>query len=563
MASTYSDNNGLEKPGDGEQSGTWGQTVNTNTDLLDEALEGQVIVTLPAIGTTGAPNSFAIADGSTAPARHRYVTFADSGDLGGTAYAQLTPNNAEKLYFVRNSLSASRSLVLFQGTYNAGRAVTVSAGEVLLIGFDGAGATGAGTRIAQLPLNTGTIVSQDSNSISITGGTITGVTFGSASVSITGGTISGTNITGLTSDLPIADGGTGASTAANARANLGVSIGSDVQGWDTNLDQLAGLTPTDSNFVVGNGSAWIAEGAATARTSLGLGTIATQSTASVAITGGTITGITDLTVADGGTGASTASAARTNLGAYGSGDNVSFGTNASFSENLLHTGDTDTRMRFGINTVFLQTTAQELRLNDSGMRLGGANAVVTTILDQDTMSSNSATALATQQSIKAYSDSRDWTFSTTVVPAGGETNFEFTGVPDEVNELVMVGSVTLTGTNSLVTQLRTTSGNESTGYTGGGNVYHANQTTGSLQNAGLYVLNNYALSGGTFRFTVRWVRYSGLSWQGTASHQKTDLLGGSSNAYKTMPSRVGGMRLLRNASDTFVAGGHIAMGWRF
>jgi hypothetical protein len=55
--------------------------------------------------------------------------------------------------------------------------------------------------------------------------------------------------------------------------------------------------------------------AATARTNLGLGTIATQAASAVAITGGTIAGITDLAVADGGTGASTAAAALTNLGA--------------------------------------------------------------------------------------------------------------------------------------------------------------------------------------------------------------------------------------------------------
>ena len=54
--------------------------------------------------------------------------------------------------------------------------------------------------------------------------------------------------------------------------------------------------------------------AASARTNLGLGTIATQAANSVAITGGSVTGITDITVADGGTGASTAAAARTNLG---------------------------------------------------------------------------------------------------------------------------------------------------------------------------------------------------------------------------------------------------------
>ena len=59
---------------------------------------------------------------------------------------------------------------------------------------------------------------------------------------------------------------------------------------------------------------------ANARTNLGLGSIATQNANAVAITGGSITGITDLAVADGGTGASSASVARTNLGAVGLSD---------------------------------------------------------------------------------------------------------------------------------------------------------------------------------------------------------------------------------------------------
>lgn len=51
------------------------------------------------------------------------------------------------------------------------------------------------------------------------------------------------------------------------------------------------------------------------RTTLGLGDMSTQSASGVAITGGTITGITDLAVADGGTGSGTAAGARSNLSA--------------------------------------------------------------------------------------------------------------------------------------------------------------------------------------------------------------------------------------------------------
>ena len=142
--------------------------------------------------------------------------------------------------------------------------------------------------------------------ITASGGVSGSVT--SSNVSITGGSISGIT------DLAVADGGTGASTASAARTNLGLAIGSDVQAYDAELQALSGLTPTDNNIIVGNGSTFVTESGATARTSLGLGSIATQASDSVSITGGSVTGITDITVADGGTGASNASGARTNLG---------------------------------------------------------------------------------------------------------------------------------------------------------------------------------------------------------------------------------------------------------
>jgi len=104
-------------------------------------------------------------------------------------------------------------------------------------------------------------------------------------------------------------------TLQNGGSNVVVDsdINSTVQAYDAGLGEIAALAVTDGNFIVGNGTAWVAESGATARTSLGLGSIATQASDSVSITGGSITGITDITVADGGTGASTEAGARSNL----------------------------------------------------------------------------------------------------------------------------------------------------------------------------------------------------------------------------------------------------------
>ena len=109
----------------------------------------------------------------------------------------------------------------------------------------------------------------------------------------------------MSGDATIAD--TGAITLTDSdstRTNLGLAIGTDVQAYDAQLADIAGLTPTDGNFIVGDGSNFVLESGATARTSLGLGTIATQDANNVTISGGSISGVTTFTT---GTLGSTAS----------------------------------------------------------------------------------------------------------------------------------------------------------------------------------------------------------------------------------------------------------------
>lgn len=113
----------------------------------------------------------------------------------------------------------------------------------------------------------------------------------------------------------VATGGTGASTAQGARDNLGVTIGSDVQAHDSNLDGVAAATAADGQFLVGNGTTFVGESGATAQTSLGISAFAQtilddEDAATMRATLGVNAGVT-LTAGDGLTGGGTLDQNRT------------------------------------------------------------------------------------------------------------------------------------------------------------------------------------------------------------------------------------------------------------
>lgn len=73
-----------------------------------------------------------------------------------------------------------------------------------------------------------------------------------------------------TGDMLAANNLSDVSSVATSRTNLGLAIGTNVQAWDQQLQDIAALAVTDGNFIVGNGTTFVAESGATARTSLGL-----------------------------------------------------------------------------------------------------------------------------------------------------------------------------------------------------------------------------------------------------------------------------------------------------
>ena len=232
MPSTYTTNLGIEKIATGEQSGTWGDTTNTNFDLIDNAVNGIVSITLASAGTSGSPNDLPIEEGTTSDGRNKFIEFIDGADLGATAYVQLTPNDAEKIVHLRNSLSGGRSIIVFQGTYNASNDFEIVNGADVVLKFDGAG---AGAVVSDVNLNL-TVTGATIGTADIDGGAIDGTTIGGSSAAV--GTFTTANATTVdTTNLEV----------TNLKAKDGTAAGSIADSSGVVTIASAVLTTADIN----------------------------------------------------------------------------------------------------------------------------------------------------------------------------------------------------------------------------------------------------------------------------------------------------------------------------
>ena len=256
MASTYSVNLRLELQATGENRTTWGSKANNLFNMLEDAVAGYVSVAMGDSNTT-----LSTANGTVDEARNMMVNLTGTH----TAIRTVTIPAVSKAYIIRNATTGGYAITVSNGT----NTVNVANGAWAFIWTDGtevysspalnasyalvtdvddlSGVTNASG--ARTNLGLGSIATQSASAVSITGGSITGIT-----------------------DLAVADGGTGASSASAARTSLGLAIGSDVQAYDAQLADIAAMTPSDSNFIVGDGSNFVLESGSTVRTSLGLGT---------------------------------------------------------------------------------------------------------------------------------------------------------------------------------------------------------------------------------------------------------------------------------------------------
>ena len=180
MASTYSDLK-IELIATGEQSGSWGTTTNTNLGTaVQEAITGRA----EANFASDADLTLGYTDTNGAQV-FRNLILNVTGTISATR--NLIVPTIDKLYVVENNTTGSQDIVV---KTSAGTGITVPNGSTAVVYADSTNVVSGFDHIDSL-------------------------TLGNA--------------------LPVASGGTGATTASGARTNLDLVPGTDVLAYDANL----------------------------------------------------------------------------------------------------------------------------------------------------------------------------------------------------------------------------------------------------------------------------------------------------------------------------------------
>jgi hypothetical protein len=215
MPSTYTNNGGIELPANGEQSATWGNTVNDNMSIIDRLTNGVGTITL-----SGTTHTLTTSDGTLSDGQ--YKTLVLSGSPSGTNTITVSPNDGQHIYIVKNGSGQTATF-----TQGSGANVSVANNTSKIIYCDGAGSGAAVVDITG-SLDLGALV---------IGGTT--VTASAAEINIMDG------VTSTTAELHILDGVT--STAAE------LNILDGVTSTATELNILDGVTSTTAEINILDG----------------------------------------------------------------------------------------------------------------------------------------------------------------------------------------------------------------------------------------------------------------------------------------------------------------------
>jgi len=281
---TYSTSLKLTLIGDGEQTGTWGSTTNTNFGTLLE----QAIVSQTSITMVNADYTLTNLNGTLDEARSAVIII---GGNQNATYSVIVPA-VPKLYMVTNNLNA---LAIAYIKPSGGSAFQVPNGRTMYLYTNGSAFFALDyVAYAQNLVSGGTITTGAINCTSLTStGAIAGSTTITAGTQFSG---PGTGITGTAAGLSI---GGNAATATTVSTTVASGATGTTQTAGDNSTKMATTAYVATAVTNGLGT---------------LGTMSTQNSNNVTITGGTINGVSgtnaSLTVGN-ATNATTATTAAT------------------------------------------------------------------------------------------------------------------------------------------------------------------------------------------------------------------------------------------------------------
>lgn len=228
MTSTPSTILRLELLGNGDQPGTWGTTTNTNLGtLLEGAIAGWV-----SVSVTSADQALSIVNYAPDQARRAMLTLTTTTAANFNVYAP----PVSKQYIIYNN--SSYTATIFNGTAGSptGSGIAIPAGKIMTVWSDGTNFYKANTATSLTTDVSGTLPVANGGTGATT---LTGVLRGNGTSAFTAGSVSLTSE--VTGTLPVANGGTGVTSSTGSGSNV-LSSGASV----SNFSVSNGLTVTSN-----------------------------------------------------------------------------------------------------------------------------------------------------------------------------------------------------------------------------------------------------------------------------------------------------------------------------
>ena len=204
----------------------------------------------------------------------------------------------------------------------------------------------------------------------------------------------------------------------------------------------------------------------------------------------------------------------------------------------------------GVTYAKVQRVANMKVIGNVSGSLGVASEV--SILDEDNMASDSATSIPTQQSVKAYTDTKVAAVITrgTEVATTSGTSVDFTSIPSTVKRItVMFNGVSTNGSNDYIIQIGDSGGIENTGY-----VSESSDRGGDATSTEGFILTRTSTSTSACYGIATICNFSSNSWISSANISITDIVSSSAGS-KSLSATLDRIRITTvGGTDTFDAG---------